>query len=372
MSARILVTGAHGFVGRNLMLRLSEAGFDQVTGLGREAAMTDLQDQAAKADVILHLAGANRPEDPAEFVSTNVDLTAAIAQAVAAGGRKPMIFLPSSTKAVDDTPYGRSKKAAEDVLLDLAASGQARVHVQRMPNVFGKWARPNYNSAVATFCHNTVQGLPIEIHDPDAPLTLLYVDDLIDGLLALIAEPPGESGFVTLGQYHQTTVGAVADMIAGFSADRAEAMIDAVGSGLTRALYATYISYLPVERFSYPLKAHADARGSFTEFAKTRTHGQVSYLTAFPGITRGGHYHHTKTEKFLVVQGQALFRFRHVLTDQYHEIRTSGDQPEVVETIPGWTHDITNVGDDLLISLLWANELFDRDRPDTIAAELTV
>lgn len=372
MSPRILVTGAHGFVGRNLMLRLSEAGYDHVTGLGREASSTDLQTEAAKADVILHLAGANRPEDPAEFVSTNVDLTAAVAQAVAAGGHKPMVFLPSSIKATDDTPYGRSKKAAEDVMLGLASAGGARVHVQRMPNVFGKWAKPNYNSAVATFCHNTVQGLPIAIHDRDAALTLLYVDDLIDGLLELIASPPADSGFITLGQYHQTSVGAVADMIAGFSADRDEAMIDAVGSGLRRALYATYISYLPVSHFSYPLKANADARGSFTEFAKTRTHGQVSYLTAFPGITRGGHYHHTKTEKFLVVQGQALFRFRHVLTNQYHEVRTSADRPEVVETIPGWTHDITNVGEDLLISLLWANELFDRDRPDTIAAELIV
>ena len=372
MSPHILVTGAHGFVGRNLMLRLSEAGYDQITGLGREASPADLAGAAAEADIILHLAGANRPEDPAEFVSTNVDLTSSIAEAVRQGGRRPMIFLPSSTKAVDDTPYGRSKKAAEDVLLDLSSAGQARVLVQRMPNVFGKWARPNYNSAVATFCHNTVHGLPIEIHDRDAPLTLLYVDDLIDGLLALIVSPPRASGFVTLGHYHQTTVGAVADLIAGFGADRAEAMIEAVGSGLTRALYATYISYLPVSQFSYPLKANTDARGSFTEFAKTRTHGQVSYLTAFPGITRGGHYHHTKTEKFLVVQGDALFRFRHVLTNQCHEIRTSGAKPEVVETIPGWTHDITNVGEDLLISLLWANELFDRDRPDTIAAELTV
>lgn len=370
MSRRIVVTGANGFVGKNLVVRLGEAGYADVAAVTRDTDPTALRAAVASADAIFHLAGANRPEREEEFLEVNRDFTGELASAVEAAGTRPLIVYASSTKAVDDTPYGRSKKAAEDVLLDHSALSGATVAVFRLPNLFGKWARPNYNSAVATFCHNVARGLEISVNDPAAPLQLLYIDDLIDQWLALLADPPAESGFVAPGNVYETTVGAVADTIRGFAADRETAMIDSVGIGLTRALYATFVAALPLQDFSYPLVAHTDPRGSFSEMLKTRTSGQFSYFTAHPGVTRGGHYHHTKTEKFLVVHGEALFRFRHILTDETHEVRTSGEVPVVVETIPGWSHDITNIGETVLVSLLWANEIFDRARPDTIAARV--
>ncbi len=238
--------------------------------------------------------------------------------------------------------------------------------IQRLPNIFGKWARPNYNSGVATFCHNVARGLPITVNDPAAPLSLVYVDDLIDQWLELLWDPPAGVSRPETRKVYRSTVGEVAQTIQGFASDRENALIGPVGVGLTRALYATYVAALPQNDFAYPLVAHTDPRGSFSEILKTRESGQFSYFTAHPGVTRGGHYHHTKTEKFLIVAGEALFRFRHILTDETHEVRTSAAEPVVVETIPGWAHDVTNVGESEMVALLWANEIFDRERPDTV------
>jgi UDP-2-acetamido-2,6-beta-L-arabino-hexul-4-ose reductase len=259
-----------------------------------------------------------------------------------------------------------SKKAAETSLLAFAERSGNPAYVLRLPNVFGKWCRPNYNSAVATFCHNVARGLPIRIDNPAAPLALVYIDDVVAGIVDLLDAGDGVSGFREIGPVYRTTVGAVADLILRFRDDRAQALIETVGEGLTRALYATYVAALPTDAFSYPLVPHIDPRGAFSEMLKTRNSGQISVFTAHPGVTRGGHYHHTKTEKFLVVKGEARFKFRHMLTGETHEIRTSDAEPTVVETVPGWTHDITNIGDDTLICVLWANEIFDRQRPDTI------
>jgi UDP-2-acetamido-2,6-beta-L-arabino-hexul-4-ose reductase len=275
--------------------------------------------------------------------------------------------LASSTRAADDSPYGASKRAAEDELLACADQTGSPVAIFRLPNIFGKWCRPNYNSAVATFCHNIARGLPISIHDPAAPLSLVYVDDVVDAFIRLIDADAFATGFCDIAPVYQTSVGAVADTIRGFREDRDDNLIANVGTGLTRALYATYVSYLPPQEFSYKITSHRDPRGAFSEMLKTREAGQFSYFTAHPGVTRGGHYHHTKTEKFLIVHGEALFRFRHMLTGETHEVRTSGEEPMVVETVPGWTHDVSNVGEGVMVSLLWANELFDRERPDTIA-----
>jgi UDP-2-acetamido-2,6-beta-L-arabino-hexul-4-ose reductase len=222
---------------------------------------------------------------------------------------------------------------------------------------------------VATFCHNVARGLPIRIDDPAAPLRLLHIDDLIDQWLALI-DAGNATGIVEPANVHETTVGAMAGMIASFADRRAKGEIGAVGTGLERALYATYVSYLPEDAFGYPLTAHTDPRGSFTEMLKTPASGQISYFTAHPGVTRGGHYHHAKVEKFLVVHGAARFRFRHILTGAEHAVDTSAAEPMVVETIPGWTHDVTNMGEGELIAIVWANEVFDRDRPDTVAMPL--
>jgi UDP-2-acetamido-2,6-beta-L-arabino-hexul-4-ose reductase len=363
---RIAITGADGFVGRNFAVRLRELA-EEVLPLTRASTPDDWYRAIAQADAVVHLAGANRPADPAEFMGVNAGTANLLAQAVTAAGRTIPVIYASSAKATEDSDYGRSKRAGEERLLRLDEETGSPVHVFRLPNVFGKWARPNYNSAIATFCHNISRDLPIRVDDPAAPLSLVYVDDVVQSFLDVL-DGEGAQGFVDMSTIYHTTVGAVADTIRGFRTDRDENLIDAVGTGLTRALYATYVAALPPTEFAYPITSHRDPRGAFSEMLKTRTSGQFSYFTAHPGVTRGGHYHHTKTEKFLIVHGDALFRFRHVVTDETHEIRTSGTEPVIVETVPGWAHDVTNIGEGEMIALLWANEIFDRARPDTIAA----
>jgi UDP-2-acetamido-2,6-beta-L-arabino-hexul-4-ose reductase len=369
MAARqIAVSGANGFIGLNLTVRLTELGM-KVLRLVRDSDRGAWFSAVAEADAVIHLAGANRPADPAEFMAINYGASELLVEAAAAAGRPVRIAYASSSRATEPSDYGRSKLAAERRLEEFARDSGSPVHILRLPNVFGKWARPSYNSAVATFCHNVSRGLPITINDPDAALDLVYIDDVVDTLVAIAEGRPSE-GLAVVEPVYRTTVGEVVQLIRGFRNDRDENLIDNVGTGLKRALYSTYVSALPLERFSYPIAAHADPRGSFSEVLKTRTAGQFSFFTAHPGVTRGGHYHHTKTEKFLIVQGRARFRFRHIVTDERHEIEVSGEQPEVVETVPGWAHDVTNIGDTTLVSILWAHEIFDRSRPDTVATEV--
>ena len=242
------------------------------------------------------------------------------------------------------------------------------VHLFRLANVFGKWCRPNYNSVVATFCHNVAHNLPIQINDSQAALTLVYIDDVIEHFVKIMdgAETStGDDGFATVKPQYDTTVGELARLILAFRDSRRSLVTERVGAGLVRALYSTYVSYMPVESFAYDLPQHADQRGVFVEMLKTPDCGQFSFFTTHPGVTRGGHYHHSKTEKFLIIKGQARFRFRHILTGQVHELKTSGDRPQIVEMVPGWTHDITNIGLEEMVVMLWANENFDRDKPDT-------
>jgi UDP-2-acetamido-2,6-beta-L-arabino-hexul-4-ose reductase len=360
----VAVTGAAGFIGRNLVVRLQELGHD-VRRITRATPRQEMRAALADAEVLFHLAGAIRPADPIEFLRT-VAFVNDVAAAISGGGRRPLVVYSSSRRATDDTGFGRSARACEEALLRLGERGEATVAVYRLPGTFGKWARPNYNSVVATFCHNLARGLPIRIDDPAAPLSLLYVDDLVAQWCALIDAEPEASGYLEVDQVHETTVGELAATIQAFAEGRSCGRVENVGSGLQRGLYATFVAALPAEAFSYPLVAHTDPRGSFAEVLKTRDGGQVSVLTAEPGVTRGGHYHHSKVEKFLVVHGHARFRFRHILDGETFELMTSADRPVVVETIPGWTHDITNVGNGVMVSLLWANEIFDRARPDTV------
>lgn len=366
---RIAITGAAGFIGSNLSVRLRERGHAPSL-LARDTPADEARAALGAADAIFHLAGANRPDDPDEFARSNVDYVGWVAEAIAKGGRCPLLIYSSSAKADEHSDYGRSKRAGEMTMLRLAERDLATVAIYRLPNVFGKWARPDYNSAVATFCHNVARGIPIRVDDAQAPLSLLYIDDLIDQWLALVDDPPDASGFIEPAGVHRTSVGSIAETITAFGTGRTHGNVGEVGSGLCRALYATFVAALPTEAFSYSLAAHEDPRGSFTEMLRTPSSGQVSFLTALPGRTRGGHYHHTKVEKFVVVHGEALFRFRHVLTGASHVVRTSAQRPEVVETVPGWAHDITNVGDDVLVAIIWASERFDRERPDTVAVAL--
>jgi UDP-2-acetamido-2,6-beta-L-arabino-hexul-4-ose reductase len=369
---RVLITGANGFVGRNLQLRLRERKDVQVVCYTRDRQAGQLAELLEGVDFVFHLAGVNRPQDPKEFTTGNTDLTRDLCLAVASVARlagKPIpILYTSSSQAVLDNAYGRSKREAEEALAATGRDPLVPVHVFRLPNVFGKWCRPNYNSAVATFCHNIARDLPIQVNDPQARLTLVYIDDVIERFVQLMdgaAPMAGPDGFAAVQPQYATTVGELARLIRAFHDSRGSLVTERVGTGLVRALYATYVSYLPVEAFVYDVPQHADRRGVFVEMLKTPDCGQFSFFTAYPGVTRGGHYHHSKTEKFLVIKGQALFRFRRMQTGQTHEVQTSGEKPQIVETVPGWTHDITNTGSEEMVVMLWANEIFDRARPDT-------
>ncbi len=364
---KILVTGASGFIGKTLLVRLAEEQGFEFDCFTRADDAVSLSAKVAAADAIVHLAGENRPADPAAFMQVNGDLTANLCDAVRAAGRPIPLLFASSIQAESDNPYGDSKRAGEEAIARLAEVPGQTCTIFRLPNVFGKWCRPHYNSAVATFCHNIARGEAIRVDDPAAPLTLGYVDDVGETMLATLRTASPGLHWGTVDPVYQATVGEVADLIRAFHDSRATLTTERVGTGLVRALYSTYVSYLPTEAFSYAVPVYSDARGVFVEMLKTPDSGQFSFFTAHPGITRGGHYHHSKTEKFLVIKGRARFGFRHILTDEFFALDTSGEEPRIVETVPGWSHDITNVGDDEMVVMLWANEIFDRDRPDTIA-----
>jgi UDP-2-acetamido-2,6-beta-L-arabino-hexul-4-ose reductase len=369
---KVLITGSNGFIAKNLIVRLGELeGFETVT-FSRQTSEQQLSDIVSDIDAVVHLAGINRPPSPEDFVSGNTGLTQSLCQALLKRGRQVPVIFTSSIQAAQDNPYGKSKLDAEQALRGYAAQTGASVYIYRLPNVFGKWCRPNYNSAVATFCHNIAKGLPIQINDSNAALTLVYVDDVVDEFIRVLKDTPHleSADFCTMPIQYQTTVGELAQQLEAFRESRASLISEKVGVGLVRALYSTYMSYLPPDTFAYEVPKFGDPRGVFVEMLKTKDSGQFSFFTAHPGITRGGHYHHSKTEKFLVIKGEARFGFRHILTNETYELFTSGDQPRIVETIPGWSHDITNVGGEEMIVMLWANEIFDRNRPDTIASKV--
>jgi len=369
---RVLVTGSDGFLGKNFLLHLSERKDIECRVFSRNDDVNSLPDLVRDTDFIFHFAGVNRPQDPVEFIEGNVDLTCLLVQSVervcSGSLKKPTIIYSSSAQGSRANAYGESKRMAEQCLLEHSKKIGSKVFIFRFPNIFGKWARPNYNSVVATFCHNISRNLPIHIHDAHAPLSLVYVDDVMSALLKIVDSNESlvdENGFALITPVYETTVGALANQLMLFRDGRSSLQVDHVGSGFKRALYATYISYLPIEEFAYEIPGYSDSRGTFVEAIKTPDCGQFSFFTALPGAIRGGHYHHSKIEKFLVIKGQALFRFRHMQTGQMHQIESSGESPKIVETIPGWTHDVVNTGTEEMIALLWANEVFDHQRPDT-------
>lgn len=374
---KVLITGVDGFIGRNLSQRLVERNDLEIVRFSSRNRPEELPNLLLDVDFVFHLAGVNRPDDPADFHRGNTALTQLVCEAA---GRecirraKPLpVLISSSSKAETDSLYGVSKRGAEQAAYAIAASFGFPLYLFRLPNVFGKWARPQYNSAVATFCFRISRGLPIEVHDPQAAITLVYIDDVIEAFLGCMsgrAPSFDGSGFATVDPQFVTTVGELAGMIKAIHDDRALQRVAKVGTGFGRALYATYLSYIPVDDAAYRLVRHEDRRGVFAEVLKTMDSGQFSYFTAAPGITRGGHYHHTKVEKFLVVKGQARFRFRNVQTGETYERFVDCATSEVIETIPGWAHDITNVGDEEIIVMLWANEVFDTTKPDTYAHSL--
>lgn len=367
---KILVTGSNGFIAKNLIQFLSEKPEIEILKAHRETTDQEFEQSVLAADWIIHLAGVNRPLNEEEFAEGNITLTEKIAQILQQANKKTPVILSSSIQVERDNPYGKSKLGGEQALVALNQAQGNPVYICRLANVFGKWSRPNYNSAVATFCHNVANDLPLQIHDENAVIRLVYVDDVVETFWNILNGQQVEQIFQVEPEY-QITVGDLAKVLNGFKASRDTLITDRVGTGLTRALYSTYLSFFKPEQFDYSVPKYGDARGVFVEMLKTPDAGQFSYFTAHPGITRGGHYHHTKTEKFLVIKGKALFKFKHVVTGEFYELETQGDEPRIVETVPGWTHDITNIGDDEMIVMLWANEIFDRNKPDTYAMPIT-
>lgn len=364
---KVLITGAGGFIGKNLISHLGERNDVEMRQFNRGDDVSQLNRLVEGVDFIFHLAGVNRPKSPEGFKSGNAELTSALCHAIEASGKPIPVLYTSSSQAELNNEYGESKRAAENSLLELSRRTGSKVYLFRLPNVFGKWARPNYNSAVATFCHNITLGLPIQINDPDAIINLVYVDDVVECFVSAMNGRLSTEVFVDVAPLYSISVGDLANQLQAFKDSRENLISEPVGVGLVRALYSTYVSYLRPDNFAYQVPRHADPRGVFVEMLKTVDSGQFSYFTAFPGVTRGGHYHHSKTEKFLVIKGNALFRFRDIISGEFYELRTNGEKPEIVETVPGWTHDITNVGENEMIVMLWANEIFDREKPDTYA-----
>lgn len=366
---KVLITGSRGFIGKNLSLFLKEQDKFCVTEFHRDTPLNDLKEALKKTDFVFHLAGINRATDEKEFEVGNIDLTSYIISVLRENGREVPLMFSSSTQAGNESVYGQSKEAAEKLVESYGRDTGSLYYIYRFPNVFGKWCRPNYNSFVATFCNNILNDLDIKVNDPKAEVTLIYIDDVCKSLASLL-NLEATCGLKKANPEYQTTVGYVADTLQKFKESRSTLLTENTGNGLIRALYATYLSYMQPQHFNYNISSYADERGIFCEMLKTKQAGQFSFFTAYPGVTRGGHYHHTKSEKFLVIKGKALFKFKHVITGEFYEIKVDGKNPEIVETVPGWSHDITNIADTDLIVMLWANENFDHNAPDTITKPL--
>jgi len=362
----VLVTGAYGFIGKNLIVRLKELDI-QVATYTRENSTQDLEGLIKNANCVVHLAGENRPKDEKDFGVVNTGSTSSICDAVRSSGINTPIILASSTQAELENAYGKSKLDAEVAVKVLETDTGCPVHVYRLPSVFGKWCKPHYNSVVATFCHNISHNLPIQVNNPDFELSLIYIDDVVEEFVNIIQGVKGDKKELSVQPEYKIKLGDLDDQIKIFRESRDSLITERVGSGFVSKLYSTYLSYISPKQFAYSIPSYCDERGMFAEMLKTKDSGQFSFFTAGPGVTRGSHYHHSKTEKFLVVQGVAKFGFRHVVTDETHEIITTSKELKIVETVPGWSHDITNIGTEKMIVMLWANEIFDPDNSDTIA-----
>lgn len=375
----ILVTGAKGFVGRNLISQLRNIQYGKAKNYaisGQEIKVfeydidsdpAELEVYCKDADFVFNLAGVNRPKDPVEFMRGNFGFVSQLLDTLKKYDNRCPVMISSSIQAELDNPYGESKRAGENLLFNYAKETGAKVLVYRFPNLFGKWCRPNYNSVVATFCHNIAHDLPIQVNDPSVVMRLVYIDDVVDELIAALSGKEHKDGdFCYVPTTHAITLGEIVELIDSFKGMPDNLAVPKLDDPFTKKLYSTYLSYLPKEKFSYPLKMNVDSRGSFTEIIRTVDRGQFSVNISKPGITKGEHWHHTKNEKFVVVKGHGLIRLRKIGTDEIIDFEVSGDRMEVVEMIPGYTHNIINLSEtEELVTFIWCNECFNPNRPDT-------
>ena len=371
---KVLITGSDGFLAKNLISQLKTIDKIELYLFSKNNSPDTLEAHLKEVDFIFHLAGVNRPKTKTEFITGNINLTKSIIDILTKYHKKTPLLFSSSIQADLDNEYGKSKKEAEKIIQDYSNRAGVNVFIYRLPNIFGKWARPNYNSVIATWCSNIANNKSIEIDDENSKLTLVYIDDVVKSFIKKMFLKDSfnnkEGKYYDLKNIHLKTLKEIKDLLYSFKKNRVSLEIPNVGSGFERALYATYLSYLPIDDFSYDLKGHNDHRGSFYEIIKTLNSGQFSVSTTAPGISRGDHYHHTKNEKFLVVKGEALIEYRNIITNEKISYNVSSKNMKIVEMIPGYTHKITNIGNDEMILFLWANECYDEDNPDTFHLEV--
>lgn len=367
---KILITGANGFIGKNLCATLEQDEKYELFKVTHQTSDAELAEYLKKCDFVFHLAGINRPKEEKEFFEGNADFTAQITQDLekysSGDGKKVPIVFTSSIQAERDNPYGQSKKQGEEALREYGKITGAPVYIYRLCNIYGKWSKPYYNTVVATFCYNIARDLPIQVNNPETDVVLCYIDDVVEEFLKVLeGKPTVENDRCIVPVTHSIKLGVLADMIRCFKESRSNLSVIDMSKQLEKNLYSTFLSFLPEDAFSYPLKMNVDDRGSFTEILRTAERGQFSVNISKPGITKGNHWHHSKTEKFLVVSGTGIIRFRKVGESKIIEYQVSGEKLEVVDIPTGYTHNIENLGDTDLVTFMWANECFDPDKPDT-------
>lgn len=379
---KLLVTGSNGFVGKNLIATLESIrdkkdntrDIDQNIEIFTFDLNTDknlLDEYTKQCDFVFHLAGVNRPKDEKEFMEGNFGFTSELLDLLKKHNNKAPILITSSIQAKLDNPYGKSKKAGEDLMFKYSKETGAKVFVYRLPNLFGKWSKPNYNTVIATFCNNIARGLEIQVNNLDAELSLCYIDDLLDEFIcALKNKEHKENDYCFVPVTHKITLGELAKTIKSFKQSRDNLSVPNMEDELTKKLYSTYLSFIPKDEFAYDLTMHCDNRGSFTEFIRTSERGQVSINISKPGITKGNHWHHTKNEKFLVVSGTGVIRFKDIYDDEIIEYKVSGEKLQVVDIPTGYTHSIVNTGKNDMVTIMWANECFNPEKPDTYFLEV--
>lgn len=368
----VLVTGAKGFIGKNLTIELKNRKQYNVFECDIDTSREQLAEYAEKCDFVFHLAGVNRPQNTEEFMTGNYGFTTELLDLLAEKANKSPILMSSSIQAELDNDYGKSKKAGEDYVLDYGKRNGVATYVFRLPNVYGKWCRPNYNSAIATFCHNIARDLEIKVNSRDTVLTVVYIDDVLNAFIDAVNGKVirDAKGYCKVPVEDKISLGEIVDALYSFKESRKNLGIADMNRGVIKKLYSTYLSYLPTCDFAYDLKMNTDARGSFTEFIRTNGQGQVSVNISKPHIVKGNHWHHTKNEKFLVVKGRGVIRFRKIDCKEIIEYNVSGDKLQVVDIPCGYTHNIENVGDEDMVTVMWANEPFDKENPDTFYEEV--
>lgn len=368
---KILVTGAKGFIGKNLIAELRNRKYDDILEFDKDTDIALLDQYAKDCEFVFHLAGINRPQNEQEYLEGNSGFTMLLLSKLRENMNNAPILITSSIQADLENPYGQSKKAAEDALFFYAKKIGSKALIYRLPNVFGKWCRPNYNSAVATFCHNIARDLEIKVKDPAVVMNLVYIDDVIEEFICALEGEENKLGrYCAVPIVHTVNLGEIARLVHSFKESRVNFNIPYMGDAFEKKLYSTYLSYLPKDEFSYPLKMNIDHRGSFTEFLRTPDRGQVSINISKPGITKGNHWHHSKNEKFLVVKGKGLIKFRQMGSEEILNYHVSGEKLEVLDIPPGYTHSIHNEGEDDMVTVMWANETFNPEKPDTYFLEV--